>query len=212
MMLLPARALPGQVAIELEKMNVVYAGVDNPLTVVVQDSIFTPVRIRPSIGEIRQQSPRKFTWSICSFDSSHAELLVEDSLRGAVLATRHFRVKGFGAPGQVAFHYIKPRIRARSDDDPDDLPDKWVAGIGVVTPDFHFEVRCETMQYVVEITYRTGPTTVMKGGGRRFSDEIVTQLRKMKSGDTVRISEIKYRCGCNERTYRAREEVIYTVK
>ena len=81
------------VAIELEKMNVVYRGVLTPMTIVLNDSIFRQLQVIPSQVELTRQGLSDFKWEICHREGHTAHLIIFDSLTQQPIDTHYFRVK-----------------------------------------------------------------------------------------------------------------------
>lgn len=87
-MLFKSGFLPAQVAISTDKMNVLYPGLENPITVVVSDVPDSNLLLIPSMGEIKRTSASHYGWKICRRDTNFATLTIRDLQGDSVLTTK----------------------------------------------------------------------------------------------------------------------------
>jgi hypothetical protein len=175
------RDAPG-CAISLDKQNVFYIGVDNPITVVARGVPLEQVNVSGENLTITKQSNDRYT------------------VRGTMPGEGTITVSGGGL--NQKFKYRVKRI-------PDPRPllgarrgsgkigngeFKAQGGIAAVLENFDFDARCDVMEY--EVTYlpkRSDPVTVLNSGAR-FSSASQDLVNRAVPGDTYFFDEIKVKC------------------
>lgn|GEM_PF-5225213 len=193
--------LTAQSAYRLEKnqkSDVVYSGLENPITVEARGVSRQNLQLIPSFGEIKTDSSGNFLWKICHLDSSRATLIIKDLAKNKNLDTAVFKVKMIPPP---VFELAKP---------PSGFPGhgEWRGGINAVLSNFPFDIKCEVIEYEVSYLPKNQDliTKVNKGG--RFTGEVYELKQKAKPGDRYTFNKFQFQCGCDETVRRQYNEPI----
>jgi gliding motility-associated protein GldM len=172
------------IAVQLDKMNVFYIGVDNPITVSAAGLNSNQVRVSGSGGGI-------------SISGSGSGRTVRVNTPGEATLT----VSGEGV--SQTFNYRVKRI-------PDPIPKLGAqhqskamgsgefaaqSGIAAVLENFDFDVKCEIAGFTaVYLQKRGDPSPPKTNGGARFNEDIASMVRKAKPGDAYFFDDIKAKC------------------
>lgn len=174
------------VAVSLDKMNVFYIGVDNPISVSAAGVSSNEVKVSGSGSGISISpagSGGKFTVRVTT--PGEAKLTVSG---GGASSTFDYRVKRIPDPLPLlgAKHATKSmangEFRAQS-------------GIAAVLQNFDFDVKCEVVGF--EATYlkkRQDPSPPISNGGARFNERIQGFVSQAAPGDNYFFDDIKARC------------------
>lgn len=170
------------VAVSLDKMNVFYIGVDNPITVSAAGVSSNDVKVSASGVNVNSQGGGKYV--IRATTPGEATLTVSAP---GVSQTFKYRVKRI--PDPTPLLGAKHRSKA--------MPNgefKAQGGIGAVLENFDFDAKCDVVGF--EMTYlpkRQDPIT-KQNGGARWSSDVQGMINKAKPGDAYFFDEIKARC------------------
>lgn len=170
------------VAISLDKMNVFYIGVDNPISVSAAGVPTSQVQVNATGVTLNSTGGGKY------------------NVRGTTPGDATITVSGGGA--SQAFKYRVKRI-------PDPVPTlgmkfrggnlgngefKAQGGVIPVLENFDFDAKCDVVGF--EFTYlakRQDPVTEMNPGPR-WSGSVASLVQKAKPGDTYLIDDVKVKC------------------
>jgi hypothetical protein len=175
------RDAPG-CAISLDKQNVFYIGVDNPISVVVRGVPLEQVSLS---GE-----GLSITKGTGDFYTVRATTPGEGSIKvtgGGLNQTFKYRIK----------RIPDPALRlggSRRSGSIGNGEFKAQGGIAAVLENFDFDARCDVVSY--EITYlpkRNDPVTQLNTGAR-FGSAAIDLVNRAKPGDAYFFDEIKVRC------------------
>ena len=169
-------------AVSLDKMNVFYIGVDNPISVSAAGVSSNDVKVTASGVAVTSDGGGKFT--IRATTPGEATLTVTG---GAASQTFKYRVKRI--PDPVPMLGAKHRSKA--------MPNgefKAQGGIASVLENFDFEAKCDIVGF--ETTYlpkRQDPITAQNAGAR-WNSQIQDYINKAKPGDAYFFDDIKCKC------------------
>jgi len=173
-------------AVELERVNVLYIGVENPLSVVSDTVPDSCIVLRPSDGILKKVAPGKYTWFLQT-DSTTVQLALTDSCSGTEIGVRTYRVK------------MQYEVRAV-------LGSKYggvmgrgefcaQAGIAVLLDGFDFDMRCTVKGYDVAIyKHSYGDALKLHNNGARFNASVQEKINSVTPGDRVHFYHIAYQC------------------
>lgn len=174
------------VAVSLDKMNVFYIGVDNPISVSAAGVSSNEVKVSGSGGGISVSpagSGGKFTVRVTT--PGEATLTVSG---GGASSTFQYRVKRIPDPVPLlgAKHPTKSMANGEF---------KAQSGIAAVLQNFDFDVKCEVVGF--EATYlkkRQDPSPPIANGGARFNERIQGFVNSAQPGDAYFFDDVKARC------------------
>lgn len=192
------------IAIQLDKMNVLYIGVENPLKVVVSDVPDSNMYLVPSVGQLRKSGSRNYTWLICDTDSLNATLTLTDSVARLPIGVFHFRIKRLPEPvARFGAQHRKHGWYNRKLHE--------YGGIHLIYENFNFDLRAEVLRYRVEIYDPvTQQSTIVQNEGPRFNAEVTVLIEQLKPECMVKINNILYRTGCGSRPLYSSQALYYT--
>jgi gliding motility-associated protein GldM len=168
---------PNQAVISADKMNVVYRGLDNPLSISV-----------PGVGDnaldVRAPGLRKVgngQYMITPTTGSDVTINVSAKLSSGktINTSKLFRIKGVPAPMGA--------IRQQTGNV--GMPKESLSGasVGVVLPDFVFDLTFQVIGFSIKVP---GEATIVVTGAR-MNDRAQAAINKAKRGDIVSIFDIK---------------------
>lgn len=165
-----------QVAVMLDKMNVLYVGADNPLHLVVSDIQTESLVLTPSQGTIRTDGNGGFLWRLCSLDSVYARLILSDSTSDVPIDTMYFRVKRIPEPEFVFKKYLIGSVIHH------DAAGDWIVWLLNFEADFYFQ-----HQDPVKITNH----------GAQLNPDVLHYMQRMVPGSMVCFTNFRWKCGCD---------------
>ncbi|MBN8683162.1 MAG: hypothetical protein J0L99_10915 [Chitinophagales bacterium] len=174
-----------QVAVELERVNVLYAGLENPLLIVsdsIPDSCIT-VKIRN--GQIKKREPYHF-YIIVATDTSNVQLILIDTCQQQVIGERIYRVKDIPIVPLLGAQHASKRMTVG----------EFKAQSGIAAVITHGVCgNCAIEGFRVHLyQQRTGACITRFNTGARFSETVAALTQQVQVGDVVRFSVISYRC------------------
>ena len=172
------------VAVSLDKMNVFYIGVDNPISVSAAGVSSNEVKVSGSGVNVASNGGGKFTVTATT-PSNDATLTVSG---GGVSQTLHYRVKRIPDPvPKLGMKYLSSSMGNGEF--------KAQGGIVAVLENFDFEARCDVVGF--ETTYlakRQDPSPPTPNGGARFNGNTADYVSRAKPGDAYFFDDIKVKC------------------
>lgn len=170
------------VAVSLDKMNVFYIGVDNPISVSAAGVSSNDVKVSASGVTVSGNGGGKFT--VRATTPGEATLTVSG---GGASQTFKYRVKRI--PDPTPLLGAKHRSKAMANGE-----FKAQGGIASVLENFDFEAKCDIVGF--EVTYlpkRQDPIT-KNNGGARWGGDVQDMINKAKPGDSYFFDDIKTKC------------------
>jgi len=171
----------------LEKMNVLYAGVDNPMTVAVSDVPDSCLLLQPSLGKIRKGSRGHYLWNIGSSDTVMADLSIFDTCSNELTGQREYRVKQ--VPVEI---YFGGKYRSGTMGN-----GEFKAQMGIIAYIICcvFDARCNIVGFDAHFfSKKTGELWTGHNTGARFEGAVLEKQQAVKPGDWVIFRQISYRC------------------
>ena len=198
--------LPAQVAISTDKMNVLFPGPVNPLTVVVNDLPDSNLLLIPSMGEIKRISEGHYGWTIFHQCTDLVTLTIRDIHGDSVVHTQLFRVKNLPIP----VPYLSNRSKSGAISKGEYCGG---GGIAVVLENFDFDFKCDVLHFNVQyIPKGKFDTLIKKNIGARWTGEVQDLINKATPGDFYYFYHIAYRCGCDPMVRYLSETLIFKIK
>lgn len=169
------------VAVSLDKMNVFYIGVDNPISVSAAGVSSNDVRVSASGVTVNSQGGGHFI--VRATTPGEASLTVSG---GGASQTFKYRVKRIPDPA--------PRLGKYKGGQLGNGEFKAQGGISAVLENFDFDAKCDMVGF--EFTYypkRQDPI-VVSNNGARWSGQAQDMVNKAKPGDAYFFDDIKCKC------------------
>jgi len=169
------------VAVSLDKMNVFYIGVDNPISVSAAGVSSNEVRVSASGVTANAQGGGKFM--VRATTPGEAKLTVSG---GGASQTFNYRVKRIPDPA--------PRLGKYKGGQLGNGEFKAQGGISAVLENFDFDAKCDMVGF--EFTYypkRQDPI-VVSNSGARWGGQAADMVNKAKPGDAYFFDDIKCKC------------------
>lgn len=169
------------VAVSLDKMNVFYIGVDNPISVSAAGVSSNEVRVSASGVTVSPSGGGKF--NVRATTPGEAKLTVSG---GGASQTFNYRVKRIPDPA--------PRLGKYKGGQLGNGEFKAQGGISAVLENFDFDAKCDMVGF--EFTYypkRQDPI-VVSNSGARWGGQAADMVNKAKPGDAYFFDDIKCKC------------------
>ncbi len=177
--------MPNSAVISADKMNVLYKGVDNPLSISVPGIPDNKVRVSaPGIRKIR---PGKYVINVTNYKGRNVDIVVSWTLPNGQRKQdkKTFRVKNIPNPvGTISGQdgYVKlPRRNVE------------IGTVSAVLPDFDFDVKL----VVTGFDFKAPGQPTIRVSGRKLNQRAKSALRRVKKGQTVQIFNIQARLANN---------------
>jgi len=172
------------VAVQLEKMNVFYIGVPNPIAVSAAGSSFNSVKVSGNGVNVESNGGGKYTVT-ANTPSNDATITV--SAEG-VSQTFHFRVKRIPDPTpKLGAKYLSCSLGNGEF--------KAQGGIAAMLDNFDFEAKCDVVGFVTTyLAKRQDPSPPTPNAGARFNGPSAEYVQKAKPGDAYFFDDIKVKC------------------
>ncbi len=200
-----AFSLPAQVAVSLQRMNVLYPGLENPMTVVVTDIPDSNLLLVPSMGDIRRTGLGHYEWTICHRDTNFATLTVRDLQGDSVVSVFTFRVNRLPEPTPALGGKQKSSVVSNGEF-------CGGGGLAVLFQNFDFDPKCDIVRFDLHYIPKGQDGVVKRNNGARWNSELQDQINKAKPGDEYHFYNIAYRCGCDPMVRHLSDELNFTIK
>lgn len=187
-------------AIALDKNNVFYIGLDNPVSIVVRGVPEEQVKIEAKGISLIYNSGDHYT--VRASEPGDARIFVS----GPGMERLEFRYRVKRIPDPVVLLGARHRSRTIGNGE-----FKAQNGLVMVLENFDFDVRCEVLGY--ELTYlasRHEPITVSNQGGR-YNPAARELVNKARPGDVYFFSDIKCKCP-GDATGRLMGDLVFRIK
>jgi gliding motility-associated protein GldM len=170
-------ARPTDAVISADKMNVVYRGVQNPMTISMAG--VTDNNITANAPGLRRTTGSSYMMDVTSVQGREVTINVSGTIDGTSYPSRAtFRIKDIPRPvGTVRGEdgLIKMQRNALE-----------ISTIGAIIPDFDFEIGLNVTGFKFNVPGQ--PTVIVNGS--RLNDAAQNALRRAKRGETVQIFDI----------------------
>ncbi|MCC6462913.1 MAG: hypothetical protein IT260_20765 [Saprospiraceae bacterium] len=186
----PDTLSPSMVAVELNKMNIFYIGVDNPITVVVPGYDCRAVSVRlAGTGKLVEQGNCKYAVQVSQPGKVDIQIFVQDQGQEKQLGVKTFRVKRIPYP-QPAFdgHYGNIIHKAR-------LTEVFSQELKARMTNFDFDASCQITQFSVACQFTKDSGIVsFPVQGQTLSKEQLQRLEQVQPGGSVYVLDVKTQC------------------
>ncbi len=170
------------VAVSLDKMNVFYIGVENPVSVSAAGVSSNDVKVNASGVNIANKGGGHFV--VTASTPGEATLTVSG---GGATSSFKYRVKRI--PDPTPLLGAKHRSKAMGNGE-----FRAQGGIAAILENFDFEARCEVVGFeVVYLPKRQDPIT-KQNSGAKWNGEVGDMIQRAKPGDSYFFDDIKSRC------------------
>lgn len=175
---------PNSAVISADKMNVVYRGVQNPMTISI-----------PGVGSVNANAPGlrpaggagKYVMDVTTLQAREVTISVSGKLPGGetVSDKKSFRVKDIPTPvGTIRGEDGSVKMQRNSLE---------ISEVGAMLPDFDFEIGLRVTGFSFKVS---GQPTIKVNGGRLDASSKAA-LRRAGRGETVQIFEIQAQLATN---------------
>lgn len=171
-------AQPNTAVISADKMNVLYRGVNNPVSISIPG--LSDDQIRVSAPGFRKVGTGKYTANVTSFKGRNLEVRISATLPDGkkINPSKTFRVKDIPAPEGTIRGQVEARMYSSS----------FVRStVGASLPDFPFDLKLVVKSFIVKIP--TLPSIPVSGN--RMNDRVKRAINRVNVGEQVTINNIK---------------------
>jgi gliding motility-associated protein GldM len=171
---------PNMATISADKMNTVYRGVDNPMTISfagISDDKVTAT----APGLTKAGKPGQYNWNVTSFQGQEATITVTGVLPDGSKVTdnKTFKVRGIPAPVAKVRGFINSNKGSKND--------LATSPVQVAFPDFVFDVDVKVTGF--ELFVPGQPAIVVNGD--RMTDQAKKAIATAQKGDKITINNVK---------------------
>ena len=169
--------VPNHAVISADKMNVVYRGVKNPMSISIPGVPDNKVKVSaPGLVKVK---PGKYVMDVTNYKGKNVVIKVSGVANGKPVSdSKTFRVKNIPAPmGTVRGESGLVKMPKRNLE---------VSTIGASLPDFDFDIKLGVRSFDFKVPGQ--PT--LRVNGTRLNDKAKSLLRRVKRGQTVQIYNI----------------------
>lgn len=194
----------GQIAVEVEKMNVMVAGLENPITVVASDVPDSCIVLQSNAGKIKKIGTGKYICSVTA-DTSIVTLSIRDTCNKELLGQRTYRVKKL--PVEIL---LGARHRSKTMGNGEF---KAQGGIIAQVTGYDIDAKCDMVGYdAYFFSKKTGELWTGHNTGARFEGAVLEKQQAVLPGDWVIFRQISYRCPGMKQPMFSDEELFFEIK
>ncbi|WP_108867421.1 gliding motility protein GldM [Aquimarina aquimarini] len=175
---------PNSAVISADKMNVVYRGVQNPMTISIPG---VPAVSASAPGLRKAGGAGKYMMNVTSVKAREVSIKVSGKLPNGttVSDSKKFRIKGIPRPvGTVRGEDGSIKMARNALE---------ISSVGAILPDFDFDIKLKVTGFKFKVE---GQPTVRVPGGR-LNAKAKSALRKAKRGSSIQIIDIKAQLATN---------------
>lgn len=190
---------PNSATIAADKMNVVYVGLDNPISVSFAGVSNDKVNVSSSIGGLTKVGDGKY--SLKPLSGREVTVTASGTLPdGKVVSDKKvFRIKPIPTPRGTVRGEYSPK---------GSIENLGIVNVGVKMEDFDFDVKLN----VTEFTVIFPKGSVVIRGGTRLNDEAKRLAERLKPGDKVIFTNIKSEMIGAPIKMKPAPDVVYTIQ
>ena len=172
--------VPNSAVISAEKMNVLYRGVDNPLSISIPGVPDNKVHVTVPGASLSSKGKGKYVLNVTRYKGKTVQIKVSGDVNGkTVTDSKTFRVKNIPAPvGTVRKESGVVKMPKRN---------LAAATIGAVLPDFDFDVKLKVKSFDFKVP---GQPTI-RVNGTKLNSQAKKALNRVKRGQNVQIYNIR---------------------
>lgn len=192
------------IAVELEKMNVLYLGMENPIRVAADSVPDSCIVLRPQAGILKKVAEGRYAWQLQT-DSTTVQLEIHDTCSRVLLSTRMYRVKMLRTVRAVLGSKQKgPMARG-----------EFCAqgGIAVRMEGVDINAKCEVKGFDLAIyKQHYGAGLILHNTGGRFNASVSEKIHSVVPGDKVYFYHIEYQCPGMKEPFRYAEDLYFSIR
>jgi hypothetical protein len=190
------------VVISADKMNILYIGVDNPISIFSPDMNDKDFKIKGSEGlTVERQNDNYYIARATKI----GEATITMSADSKNTAPKVFRYRVKRIPDPIA------KINNKTGGIMSSAEFMATAGLVAVLENFDFDAKCEIQSYTLIHTPKGGSPSNYVGTGARFIPPVSNAIKAAASGDTYSFMDIKARCP-GDATGRAINSIAIMIK
>ena len=168
-------------AVEAVKMNVIYVGVDNPVTIVASGINQTDLEVSIDNGTIRKEGGNYII-----NPAHYGTATVNIAADGEKIGSKEFRAKNLEAP--QSYLVLEDKLIQGGEITLADLVK--AKGISVAIPNFIFDIKFQVVSFNVNVTGEGGITVIEKSDSEMFTGSQTHLIRSLRPGQKCIIEEI----------------------
>jgi len=198
----------GQIAVEVEKMNVMYAGLENPVTIASGEVPDSCIMLQINAGKIKKVGTGKYVCEVMA-DSirlvGRATLLIKDTCSNELLGQRIYQVKHLPVEILLGARHRSKTMRNGEF--------KAQAGIVAQVTGYDIQAHCDMVGFEAYFfSKKTGELWQGHNTGARFEGAVLEKQQAVMPGDWVIFRQISYRCPGMKQPMFSDEELFFEIK
>jgi len=195
----------GQIAVEVEKMNVMVAGLENPFTVVASDVPDSCIVLQSNAGKIKKVGTGKYICSAVTTDTSIVTLSIKDTCNNELLGQRIYRIKKLS----VEF-LLGARHRSKTMGNGEF---KAQGGIIAQVTGYDIHAHCDMVGFDAHFfSKKAGELWKGHNTGPRFEGAVLEKQQAVMPGDWVIFRQFSYRCPGMKEPMFSDDELFFEIK
>jgi hypothetical protein len=168
-----------------DQMNVLYIGVDNPVTISLGTIPQNELDITLTQGKIEKAEGRKNGYIVKV--NTTGDMTINVSHKGKIMGKHLFRVKRMPNPvARLPIYERSNQITAATL--------RTVTGLITVLENYDFDAKCTITSFICVFKGADNKTTIVKNEGTSFNAQLLELIKKGKVGDLFLFQEIKAKC------------------
>lgn len=171
------------VLVAADKQNVLYIGVDNPVTIAAAGISTSALKVSMIGGSLQKASSTGYIAKVTK--SGEVKIIVKNTKNGKTYPFQ-FRVKRI--PNPVV------KLGTNFDGMMSSNEFKAQPGLIAVLENFDYDAKCQVQYYTVNYTRKRQDAVLIEGKGGRFSGQVAEAIRQAKPGDQYSFTNVKVRC------------------
>lgn len=171
------------ILVAADKQNVLYIGVNNPITVATAGIVSSAIKVSITGASIKQISSTAYTVNVTN--PGMVVISVKNTKNGK---TYPFQFRAKRIPDPVV------RMGTNIDGMIQSSLFKSQPGLIALLEDFDYDATCRIKSYNLTYTRKRQDPILMNGKGGRFAGKVLTSIRQAKPGDQYSFTEIKVLC------------------
>ncbi|MEY3241503.1 MAG: GldM C-terminal domain [Bacteroidota bacterium] len=195
--------LKGQAAVELEKIQVLLAGIDNPITIAVDDLPDSCISVAVSTGNIKRERNGRYSWRVL-LDTNNAVLTLTDRCNNEPLAKRQYSIRELATQILLGARYRSGRINKK------DFSEQ--KGLACIIMEGDVDGYIEIPGFQVYVQKKSGKILEGQNIGARFSGKTLTWVKSVETGDEIIFSKIMYKYPGAKQAKESTETLKFVIK
>ena len=171
------------IVVAADKQNVLYIGVDNPITVAAAGVPTSAMSVSIDGGTLKNVSSTAYNVHVQ--EPGEVTIVVKDKSRGKQFPFT-FRAKRLPDPVIKVGDHMDGSISSSV------LKEQ--EGLDAVLENFDYDAMCKVQSYTLHYIRKRQDPTELKGKGARFTGKIASAVRYAKPGDQYAFTDVKVRC------------------